>query len=162
MHVALACAWSRKGSDYFSSYVHNFSLHFYKRLFSGLKPMISWSPGQRGYVQGVCIPYPVRTGYGYSPGYVWDMYPEPLFKSGYVYPVHLGQLWIRPNRVFGPFSPCTVYPKPSIRVFLFPVTQLPPLYERMKLPSWRRRLPRLSPLPLSPLGELSTAAASPR
>jgi hypothetical protein len=66
----------------------------------------------------------------------------------YVYPVRLGQLWIRPNRVFGPFSPCTVYPKPSIRVFLFPVTQLPPLYERMKLPLWAS-----SPLPPPPLDE---------
>jgi hypothetical protein len=111
--------------------------------------------------RGLRILYPVHTGYA------WDTYPESLFKSGYgvagyVYLVRLGWLWIRPSRVFGPFSPCTVYPKPSIRVFLFHVTQAPPLYERMKPPSWRRRLPRSSPLPLSPLGELSTAAASPR
>jgi hypothetical protein len=117
--------------------------------------------------RGVRIPYPVRTGYGYgldTPGIRIRSHYLNLDTgvAGYVYPVRLGQLWIRPNRVFGPFSPCTVYPKPSIRVFLFPVTQLPPLYERMKLPLWRRRLPRSSPLPLSPLGELSTVAASPR
>jgi hypothetical protein len=29
-------------------------------------------------------------------------------------------------RVFGSFNLCTVYPKPSVRVFLFPVTQPPP------------------------------------
>jgi hypothetical protein len=32
----------------------------------------------------------------------------------------------------------------------------------MKPSPWHRRLPRSSPLPLSPLGDLSTAAASPR
>jgi hypothetical protein len=43
VHVALACAGSREGSDHFGFYVHNLLLHFYKRLFSGLESMTSWS-----------------------------------------------------------------------------------------------------------------------
>jgi hypothetical protein len=103
--------------------------------------------------RGLRIPYPVHTRYGYGLDmpriHIWSHYLNlDTGVAGYVYPVRLGRLWIQPNRVFGPFSPCTVYPKPSIQVFLFPVTQPPPLYERMKPPSWRRRLPRPSPLPL--------------
>jgi hypothetical protein len=39
VHIAPACA----GSDHFGSYVRSLSLHFFKRLFSGLEPMTSWS-----------------------------------------------------------------------------------------------------------------------
>jgi hypothetical protein len=41
VHVAPACIPSKEGSDHFMSYVHNLSLHFYKRLFLGLEPMTS-------------------------------------------------------------------------------------------------------------------------
>jgi hypothetical protein len=36
---------SREGSDHFESYVRSIYVHFYKRLFSGLEPMTSWSQG---------------------------------------------------------------------------------------------------------------------
>jgi hypothetical protein len=39
VHVAPVCVGSKKGSGHFKSYVHSFSLHFCKRLFSGLEPM---------------------------------------------------------------------------------------------------------------------------
>jgi hypothetical protein len=45
VHVAPAYAGSGEGSDHFGSYVCSLSLHFYKRLFSGLEPMTSWSQG---------------------------------------------------------------------------------------------------------------------
>jgi hypothetical protein len=45
VHVALTCARSGEGSDHFGYYVCNISLHFCKRLFSGLEPMTSWTQG---------------------------------------------------------------------------------------------------------------------
>jgi hypothetical protein len=45
VHVALAYAGSREGSDHFGSYARSLSLHFCKRLFPGLEPMTSWSQG---------------------------------------------------------------------------------------------------------------------
>jgi hypothetical protein len=39
VHVAPVCVGFKEGSDHFMSYVHSFSLHFYKRLFPGLEPM---------------------------------------------------------------------------------------------------------------------------
>jgi hypothetical protein len=79
----------------------------------------SYCLGSADTSRGVRIPYPVRTRYGYGP----DM-PGIRIRShylnldmgvaGYVYPIRLGWLWIRPNRVFDIFSSWTVYPKPSI------------------------------------------------
>jgi hypothetical protein len=43
MHIASACVGSKKVSDHFRSYVHSPSIHFWKRLFSGLEPMTTWS-----------------------------------------------------------------------------------------------------------------------
>jgi hypothetical protein len=43
VHVAPACTGSEEGSDHFGSYARNLYLHFYKRLFLGLKPMTTWS-----------------------------------------------------------------------------------------------------------------------
>jgi hypothetical protein len=45
VHIASTCAGSKEGSNHFGSYVHNLSLHFSKRLFTGLEPMTSWSQG---------------------------------------------------------------------------------------------------------------------
>jgi hypothetical protein len=45
VHVARACARSRKRSSHFESYVRSLSLYFCKRLFSGVEPMTSWSQG---------------------------------------------------------------------------------------------------------------------
>jgi hypothetical protein len=39
VHVTPACVGYGEVSDHFGSYVHSLSLHFYKRLFSGLEPM---------------------------------------------------------------------------------------------------------------------------
>jgi hypothetical protein len=45
VHIAPTCARSEEGSDHFRSYVCSLSLHFCKRLFLGLEPMMSWSQG---------------------------------------------------------------------------------------------------------------------
>jgi hypothetical protein len=45
VHVAPTCAGSRERFDHFGSYTHSISLHFCKRLFPGLEPMISRSQG---------------------------------------------------------------------------------------------------------------------
>jgi hypothetical protein len=45
VHITPVCAGSEEGSDHFGSYVHSFSLYFYKRLFPGLEFMTSWSQG---------------------------------------------------------------------------------------------------------------------
>jgi hypothetical protein len=56
----------------------------------------TFQPHQRGYVQGGA--YPVSGAYQIriQPGYAWDTYPEPLFKSGY------GGGWIRVSSTPGP------------------------------------------------------------
>jgi hypothetical protein len=89
--------------------------------------------------RGVRIPYPMRTRYGYG----LDT-PEICIRShylnldtgvaGYMYPVCLGQLWIRPNRVFDLFNPCTVYPKPSISASTDRFCVLPLLVAHRLLP----------------------------
>jgi hypothetical protein len=51
VHVAPACAVSGEASNHVGSYVHSLSLHFCKRLFSGLEPMRSWSQGNSDHVK---------------------------------------------------------------------------------------------------------------
>jgi hypothetical protein len=58
VHVAPACAGSRKRSDHFESYVRSLSEHFCKRLFSGLEPMTSWSQGNR-FTTVPGLPFPL-------------------------------------------------------------------------------------------------------
>jgi hypothetical protein len=50
MHVAPTCVGSGEGFSHFGSYVHSISLHFCKRLFSGLEPMTpcTRAPLQKG------------------------------------------------------------------------------------------------------------------
>jgi hypothetical protein len=38
VHVTPAYEGSKEGSDHFGSYVRSLSMHFYNRLFLGLKP----------------------------------------------------------------------------------------------------------------------------
>jgi hypothetical protein len=45
VHVALAYVGYGDESDHFESYVHNFFLHFYMRLFLGLELMTLYSQG---------------------------------------------------------------------------------------------------------------------
>jgi hypothetical protein len=45
-HAAPACAGSGDGSGHIGFYAGTLSLHFCKRLLSGLEPMTSWSQGK--------------------------------------------------------------------------------------------------------------------
>jgi hypothetical protein len=45
MHIAPTYTGSGEGSDHFESYACSLSLHFWKRLFPGLEPMVSRSQG---------------------------------------------------------------------------------------------------------------------
>jgi hypothetical protein len=40
VHIAPSCTGSVEGSDHFGSYVRSLSLHFFKRLFPELEPML--------------------------------------------------------------------------------------------------------------------------